>query len=360
MSNGRKVSTVTGLALAVLAGAAQMSFAGGLQRTIFRNFNDALTPSSISQPQGGPLFNYDNFSQRLEYDRVGDGYAYEFYRFFGPDSFGEPNTLNLGGFTLELGPDPQRGQTQYTGVHGRAGFTTRLIPEVYFTGETGQRAFNQFSGISTFNNEPIAYSAKIDTGIQNFDLDGNLQFNSSGKINVLGFYDFQMRVINVGSLTADGVVLKDEQVTDFDTGEINVSGQIVLDALASLLQANGNALSAAPPTIFSAAAQKERTADELMTALQSGEELTDEELQFMMEQMFVQAFLKDPIGFIMNGPPTTIPGFEGLQLETVQSTSPRGTIQRSGIEEVPEPGTVVLIALTSGAAILIRKRRGLK
>ncbi len=330
---------------------------GDLPQTIFRNLNYALSPGFSSSPQGGPLFNFDSFSQRVEYDRVADGYSYEFYRFFGPDSFGEPNNLNLGAFQLQLGPDPALGQSQFTGIHGRAGFATRLIPEFNFVAETGQRSFNQFSGIATFNNEPLAYTARVNTGVQDMVWDGNIQLASSGRINALGFYDFDMRIINVGSFTADGVLLKDEQVTDFDTGQINLSGHIMMDALASLLQSNGNSLSAAPPAIFSAAAQKERTADELMEALQVGERLTDEELQFMMEQMFVKAFLSDPLGFIMNGPPTSLPGFDGVQLDLSPTASSTGFRPERATSQVPEPGTLVLFVLTSGAILLLRNRR---
>ncbi len=332
---------------------------GALQRTLFRDFNLAMSPGSLTQPQGGPLLNFNQFFQRVEFDRVGQGYAYEFYRFFGPDSFGESTLLNLGALSLDLSPDPSLGQGQLTGIHGRAGFNTRTIPEVYFLAETGQRVFNQFSGVSSFNKEPLRYTATVNTGVQDFVWSGNMLFDSSGKINALGFYDFDMRIVNVGNFTADGVLIEHEQVTDFDTGPINVSGHIGMDLFASLLQLNGNPATAAPPRIFSAAAQKERTADELMEAMKGGEILSEEEVEFMIEQMFVKAFLNDPIGFIMNGPSAAIMGFEGVDFELSPAGSSQPGALISTTEPVPEPGTLILFGLTIALFIYVRKRGGM-
>lgn len=360
--NHRSTLTASFIVAAVLITSATPAHAqwGALQRTLFRDLNYGLSPNIISFPQNGPLFDFNNFTQRVEYDRVGDGYAYEFYRFFGPDSFGEPSFLDLGGLKLELGPNPALGQSQYTGVHGRMGFKTRLIPEVFFLAESGQRNFNQFSGVSNFNNEPISYTATLNTGIQDLEWSGNIQFDASGTINILGFYDFDARIVNVGSFTADGVALKDEQVTDFDTGPINLSGHIGMDLLASVFQANGSELAGAVPRIFSAAAGKERTADELVDAMRGGEKLTDEEVQFMIEQLFIQAFKNDPLGFIMNGPPSTLPGFDGLGLVlTPGSSDDENGNYVTDRSEVPEPGTLLLLGTLTAFGLQIRKRGGL-
>ncbi|HWL92885.1 MAG TPA: PEP-CTERM sorting domain-containing protein [Phycisphaerae bacterium] len=347
-----------GFAVAAAAAPAEAQF-GGLQRTLFRNLGFGLEPDLISTPQNGPLFNFNNFHQRLEYDRVADGYSYEFYRFFGEDSYGEDTFLDLGAFKLELTPDLTLNQSQQTGFHGRVGYSTRTIPEVHFLAETGQRAFNQFSGVSTFSKEPIRYVATLDAGVQKYEWTGNMQIDSEGSINALGFYDFNLRLVNVGGFTADGVLVEDEQVTDFDTGPIDLSGHIGLDLIGSLLQADGNDLAAAPPRIFSAAAQKERTADELMGAMKEGEKLTEEEVQFMIEQMFIQAFMDDPIGFFLNGPQAALSQIEGLEIEMSPAGPEAGDAPTDSPEAVPEPGTLLLIGLTVTLAVFIRKRGGL-
>ncbi|MCA9297329.1 MAG: hypothetical protein KC983_12450, partial [Phycisphaerales bacterium] len=112
---------------------------GSLAQTLFRGAEYAGNPQFLSQPQNGPLFNFNAFTQRVEYNRAGDGYTYEFFRFFGSDSYGNQNFLDLGPLNVQLFPDQALGQSQYTGIHGRTGFTTRFIPEVFFEAETGER-----------------------------------------------------------------------------------------------------------------------------------------------------------------------------------------------------------------------------
>ncbi|MFQ5502800.1 MAG: hypothetical protein ACE5EQ_10955 [Phycisphaerae bacterium] len=329
--------------------------AGGFQRFLFRGAEFAGNPLFLSNPQNGPLFNFEQFAQRVEYDRAADGYTYEFFRFFGPDSFGNVESLDLGPFKLELGPDSSLGQSQLVGFHGRTGFTSRFIPEIFFQGETGQRGFNQFSGVTTFTKEPLRYRASFNTGIQDFEWTGNMSIDSNSRINILGFYDFNLRLVNVGNFESNGVVVHDEQVTDFDTGPISLSGHIGLDLIASLFQADGATDAATAPRIFSAAAQRERTADELFAALETGEKLTDEEVSFLVEQMFLTAFRTDPLGVILNGMPATVPGFERFSLEYTDEGSPAAASEIAS--PVPEPGTLLLVAAAAGLSAIVRPMR---
>lgn len=323
---------------------------GDFLRALFRGTEFAGNPLFLSTPQGGPNFDFNQFSQRVEFNRAGDGYTYEFFRFFGPDSFNNPTFLDLGPLQVELAPDLNLGQVQLTGIHGRVGFTTRFIPEVFFEAETGQRQFNQFQDVGTFSVEPLAYRVTFNTGIQDFEWAGNALIDTGGRINALGFYDFDLRFVNVGNFEADGVILQDEQVTDFDVGPVNVSGHIVLDALASLIQANGSEAGALPPRIFSAAAQKEKTVDDLLAQLEAGDPLTNEEAQFLIQQMFIEAFRLDPIGMIMNGLPAEVPGFEGLSLQTSAITDPQASAQAA---VAPEAGTLLMFTLAA-VFLLIR------
>lgn len=338
-----------GLVLAVCPGAfAQFS---AIQQTLFRDFEFAGNDNLLSSPQNGPLFNFNDYYQRLEYNRAGGGYTFEFFHFFGPDTFGNINTLDLGPVQLQLGPDPGLGQSQLTGIHHRAGYTTRLIPEVFFQSETGQRTFDQFSGVSTFAEEPIQYRMTFNTGVQDFEWTGNAQLNSDGRINIFGFYDINFRMTNVGNFDANGVLVDDEQVTDFDFGPIDVSGNLVTDAIGSIFQGAGLDLFAVPPRILSGAAQKDAQVDELLARLEDGEALTDEEAQFLATSMIIHAFETDPLGTMLNGLPTEVPGFDGLSLET---TAPDPT-ETGLVQSVPETSTLLMLLL--GLAVGLRRRR---
>jgi hypothetical protein len=327
-----------------------------LQRTLFRGTEFAGNRLFLSNPQGGPLFDFNTFSQRLEFNRAGQGYTYESFRFFGPDSFGNTNTLDLGPFKIELGMDPTLVTSgQPVGIHSRVGYTTRFIPEVFFEAQTGQRAFDVFSAISTFAPTPVNYTVSFNAGVQDFEWTGNAFIDMGGRVNALGFYDFDLRMTNVGNYEADGILLHDEQVTDFDVGPINVSGNLLFDAVAGLLQADGTPGDAVPPRIFSGAAQKEVTLDELLAQLEAGEALGDGEMQFIAQQMFTAAFIADPLGVLLNGLPSQVPGFEELTLSMSAPPQDRGDQGSWGeFEAVPEPGTLGLLAAAAGTLLAAR------
>jgi hypothetical protein len=350
---GISVLTAGGLAFGMVPGAkAQGINVGDFASVLFRGAEFAGDPLFLSSPQGGPLFDFNDFTQRVEFNRAGQGFTYEFFRFFGPDSFGNVNTLDLGPFKLEIGPDGTLGQAQRVGLHSRTGFTTTFIPEVFFQAETGQRNFNQFSGVTNFSTEPLRYRATFNTGIQDFEWAGNMLIDTDGRINALGFYDFTLRLTNVGSATADGVALQNEEITDFDVGPINVSGNIGLDIISGLLQASGLTPAAAPTRIASGAAQREKSVEELLAQLEAGEGLTDEEAQFLIQQMFITAFQSDPLGFILNGIPDEVPGFEALTLG-LTADGP-GPSPNAVAAAVPEPGTMLLVALGLALPAMLR------
>lgn len=345
-----------GLVLAVTT-SAEAQF-GGVQRLLFRGMQYAGNHNFLSQPQNGPLYDYNRFSNRLEYNRDGDGYTYEFYQFFGDDSFGNPNTLDLGPLKIELGLDSTLlSSGQPVGIHNRIGYTTRILPEVFIESQTGQRGYNQFSGISNFAPAPLNYTVTLNTGIQDFAWTGNALIDSSARINALGFYDVQFRFVNVGDYTASGVFVQDEQVTDFDIGPIDVSGNIGFDLLAGLWQSNGSTTQALPGRIFSGAAQKDKRTEDLLARLQAGETLGTSDLQYLAQQMFKAAVEADPLGVLMNGMPSVVPGFEGLSLAMSASPSDSSPAATS----VPEPGTLAFLALalglTAGAHPFTKRRR---
>lgn len=358
--NGLLCLIVSFVTLASLnTAAAQDLSVGSFFQGLFRGAEYAGNPLFVSNPQNGPIFNFNDFSQRIERNNAGDGYTYEYFRFFGPDSYDNPNWLDLGPLQVQLFPDPTLGQAQNTGIHGRVGYTTRFIPEIFIETETGQRVLTQnfAGGASTFNVEPIGYNISLNTGIQDTEWGGNILIDQRANINALGFYDVEFRLVNNGEMTTDGVFAADEVVTDFDTGPINVSGHIVLDLLAGLFQNNGNAATAAPFAIGSGAAQRDIVVDELMAKLDAGERLTDDEVSLLVENMFVTAILDDPIGTLLNGLPTTIPGFEGLGLELVGSTGDGNVNIDRNLDTAPEPGVLLMFGIAGAVGCVVHPNR---
>jgi hypothetical protein len=358
--------------LGILAVAATWAVAGqahgqftDFQGLLFRGLDFTGNHNYLSNPQGGPLFDNNIFDQRVEFNRLGQGFTYEQFRFFGPDSFDNPNTFDLGPLKLQLGRDPAVLQSgQPVGIHNRIGFTKTILPEITFSSRTGQRAFDIFSGQTQFTPAPLHYDLSFTTGVQDYNWNGNILVDSNGKVNALGFYDLTLRVTNVGNATADGVVLQDESVTDFDTGPVHVSGNIVFDAIASFFQADG-ALGAAAPFRILSGATKDKNTDELLARLEAGEKLSDDDMGYLLQQMFITAFLNDPLGFLQNGMPSTVPGFEGLSLDTYEppatgldpgyvdaahsvtgsTTDAAASSTIASSVSVPEPGTLVFLAM---------------
>jgi len=323
-------------------------------RALFRGLSYAGNYNLLSSPQNGPFFNSNQQSQRIEYNRLGGGYTYEQWRFFGSDSFNNPNTLDLGVFKVQLGRDSNLLTSADTiGLHTRAGFTTTFIPEVFFQQETAQRNQNVFAGTSTAQAAPLRYNITVNTGVQDFTLSGNILLSSSGRLNALGFYDVNARLVNSGTYNANGVLVADQKVTDFDVGPINVSGNLVMDAVSALAATfSGNAISGIPTRVASGAAQKDRSLDDIIASLNAGEELSPEDRLALIQQSLASAYAADPLGALLNGVPS---GQTGNDAVSVSFTPGENDPALNGAA-VPEPGTLVLVA-TAGLAMGWTRRR---
>ncbi|HUN80498.1 MAG TPA: PEP-CTERM sorting domain-containing protein [Phycisphaerae bacterium] len=355
------------IAFFVAAWVAMPPVAHGDLDTIFRNLQFAGNRNFIADPQNGPLFDNNIYKQAVQYNPLGQGWTLEQFRFFGPDSWDNPNTVDLGPLKMQLGRDPTVvTNAQPVGLHDKFGYTTTGIPDVFFEAKTGQRNFDVFSGQTSFTAAPINYNITFDSGFQKYNWTGNMLINSSGDVNALGFYNLDLRLMNVGNASADGVVIHDSSVTDFDTGPIHVSGNLALDAIGSLFQGTGATDLAAPFRIGSGATKDKKT-DDLMARLNSGEQLSNDDMQYLVQQMIKTAFLNDPVGFMTNGMPDTVPGFEGLSLKQSQAVDPAaiqaannaataqtGDTTPSAI--TPEPGTLLLLAAVAGTVGLLRRR----
>ena len=326
-------------------------------RSLWRGFTYAGNPNILSSPQNGPFFNSNQQFQRLEYNRLGNGYTFEQWRFFGPDTYNNPNTLDLGAIKFQLGRDAVFLQNaEPVGLHTRAGYTMTLIPEIFFQQETAQRNQNVFAGTSTANPSPLKYTITVNTGIQDVVLDGNILVQSSGRLNAFGFYDINARLVNDGTYETNGVFAVDSQNTDFDIGPIDISGNIIMDAFSAIAQLLGvTNLPALPTRILSGAAQKERSLDELVAAMEAGEELSESDRVSLIQQTLQQAFLKDPLGALINGLPGSGAVNDSISLSFEAAEQTEATL--GGVTTIPEPGTLILLGSAAAGTGLFRRRR---
>jgi len=343
----------TALTLAPQAARADL---GDIGRSLFRGLSYAGNQQILSSPQNGPFFNANQQFQRVEYNRLGQGYSYEQWRFFGFDTYGNPNTLDLGPVKVQLGRDPNIvTNNEPVGLHTRVGYTTTFIPEIFFQQDTAQRNQNILSGTSTPVRSPLRYSIQVNTGVQDVTLEGNVFLESSGRLNALGFYDINARLTNDGTYETNGVFAVDSQVTDFDIGPIDISGNIIMDAVSAIAQlVTGTNFAAIPTRVASGAAQKERSLDELVAALEAGEELTGEERLALVQQTLQAAFLNDPLGALVNGLPGAGVGNDAISLSFRNAEQTEATV---GGVTVPEPGTLMLLASASVGVGAFRRRR---
>ncbi|MCZ6682295.1 MAG: hypothetical protein O7B26_03865, partial [Planctomycetota bacterium] len=290
------ISAVFAVVLVAWPAQAPAQFGSGFGRTLFRGLEYAGSFDFLSSPQNGPFFNDNIFTHRVEQNRAGGGFSYEQWRFFGTDSYNNATTLDLGPLKIDLGTDPQLASVNaQVGLHTRTGYTTTLIPEVFFQQETAQRRTSGLTSQTVAQPLPIRYDITLNTGVEDLRWTGNIFLNTEFRINILGFYDYDLRLTNVGTFDANGALIVSEEVTDFDIGPIDTSGHIVLDAIAFLFQAVGGPGAAVPVEIASAAAQKEKTLDEIMAQVEAGEELSDEDVAALMHHVLTTALFQDPL-----------------------------------------------------------------
>lgn len=327
-----------------------------IARALWRGLSYAGNQQILSSPQNGPFFNSNQQFQRLEYNLPGRGYTFEQWRFFGPDTYNNPNTLDLGPVKFQLGRDPAIvANNEPIGLHTRAGFTTTLIPEIFFQQETAQRNQNVFAGTSTAVPSPLKYNITINTGVQDVTIDGNILLQANGRLNALGFYDISTILVNDGTYETNGVLAVDQIDTDFSIGPINVSGNIVMDTISALLQVVGfTNIPAIPTRIASGAAQRDRSLDELVAAIQAGEVLSEEDRASLISQTLQSAFERDPLGALINGLPSGNLGNDAISLSFARSDD---VPAMAGGTVVPEPGTLMLLGSAGAALGWFRRRR---
>jgi len=175
------------VAVAVLVGV--FVYAGPVQAGLMKNVLHGLA-------LGG-------FNTRLQRDILQDGYTFDFSRQFFDEDFDFGNTkLTLNG-----------------ALSGRASFGTRGIPEI------------EFSVSST----GLTYSLEADTGPDQVTIDsGLLTFDTTFKVNLLGFYELDTEVTNRGDIVSTGPFDGTDNL-DFDLGPVRLEGHLLIDLLNGTL-----------------------------------------------------------------------------------------------------------------------------
>lgn len=306
----------------LLAASGTFTAQAGPWDDIFRGLDILATPSGspISSSSDGTRVNGAR-SGRLRIvpnGVVGKGYRLEFDRTFGLDSRGRPETFTFGA----LGELTLSGSLQAT-----VGYT-----------QTG----GLYAGTFDFNANNLSYRLRTKVGVQDVDLSGTFNATAITDINSLGFYTIQLNATNATSeLKVDGVLVRDEQPTNFDIGPISLQGNIFVDGAAAVLGTLG--IDTTPlQELFPKSPITELTdalTDDLNIPQVAGVSIENELASLMVDS-------------ILNGGEDGGSALIQTLVSGALNSCPNG---QCGTTLLPEPGTLLLMGL--GAAAFWRPRR---
>jgi len=194
----------------------------GLWQNIYRGLDLVATPTGspvVTTGDGTRVNGARSGRLRIVPNGVfGKGYRLEFDRTFGADSRGRPEVFRLGVFgdvTLQGGTQVTAGYNQFFNKRYKTGFADVTI-------------------------NGLRYDVRTKVGLQDAELSGTLNLAGALDINMLGFYELTFNASNTNStFKLDGVVVRDEQATNFDVGPISVRGNIFVDGLLAGVASTG-------------------------------------------------------------------------------------------------------------------------
>jgi hypothetical protein len=330
MRCSRAASLVIGLLLAG-SGTPRAWGQDTFYRGLFRGLSRLSAPTA---PSGQRLGQF-----RISREPFPDGWRFAFNRSFGPDAYGYPDRIDVGLADLTFNSGTVRWQGQ---------ISQRGIPSVKFTAATPT---------------PINYTLNVNNGIQDLSIEGaQLAYTTNMNVNALGFYDYVLSVSSRGEYDIDGMLIVDSGSLDFDVGPVNMSGNLLGDALA-VLTAPLFVDTENPFAKFSGRSTKmievEQTRSALTGRATSGEILTDEEMDDLVEATLVAAALAGTApDFSYLADEAFAPTLEALDVTFVEDTS--GTGNGAAADRnllVPAPATATLFIVASAILLVIRRRR---
>jgi hypothetical protein len=287
---------------------AAASVQAGLYTDIYQGLYILSTPSGhpVQTALDGTRFN-GNRSGRLQIQRngPGNGYDVQFNRVFGLDSGGRPEVLDVGDFEVQLS-----GATQAT-----FGYTDR----------------GPLIGTASITANSLNYVLRAKSGIQDATLSGTLNLQEDIQIDQFGFYEAAIEVTNRSSqLTLTGSLAEDTVPTNFDVGPISIKGNVFFDGFVALLSGLGvDTTQLQQLTPGSAIGQIIDDITRQVPALVAGIEVT------------------------ADGQLPPVPG--AIELSQLAQPADVLTVQAGSSLVIPEPGTLLLVAL--GGMFLVRCSR---
>ncbi len=280
----------------------------------------------LSTPSGSPLLFGPDGSRsngnrlgrlRIVPDRVGRGYTLEFNRRFGTDSTGRPEILDLGAFEVQL--------------DGTLAATLAYTSRGGLVGNADVFANNLF------------YATRLKTGAQDIQVLGTLNVAQQWEVNQLGFYTVFANFTNTGSqVVIDGMLVSaDDLDTNFDLGPINVEGNLFFDVAVALLASFGM------DTTGLEGVFPKSPIDRITDAIQE---------QLYGQTAGIVAGLSLGAGELVGPPsPFSVAAADPLLAARLDVGIDGGSPGDGSAPDLPEPATLVLMAL--GTAVTLASRR---
>jgi hypothetical protein len=187
--------------------------------------------------------------------------------------------------------------------------------------------------------EPLAYSVVLDAGGQETNVFGTVYLDSDFSINGFGFYDLRLEYSSRQTIAGQGRFDNDTQTNDFDIGPIDISGNIFADLLAMIFEPLFGD-NASPFDSFSGRAQLAKLMD-VSDPLRTGRNLSNDSF--------------DPVFIPSDGRPLA-ERFLGSDFAW-PSDANIVTSDADPDVAIPEPSTLILMALGASLTVSRRLRR---
>jgi hypothetical protein len=191
---------------------------------------------------------------------------------------------------------------------------------------------------------PLSYVLNYDAGSQSTQIKGSLLVDGRFSLNEFGFYDLELTYSSRQNVDNEGRFADSRQMYDSDIGPINVSGNLVTDALALLTNPIFERAGYVNP--FASFSGEGSISDLLISSdssvreeLASGSNPVDDELAKLLGGTFF-------------GSPTAT-----AVRTTASPNQPQGVSATAGASAVPEPAVLLLMLLGVPAILRRRSRR---